>query len=67
MSAEIEVHKASDQFYAAMNRLLNGDADSMESIWSRNSSVTILQPIGGRTVGWLGQCSRIISGCGPDR
>jgi ketosteroid isomerase-like protein len=52
MSAENEVHKASDQFYAAMNRLLNGDADSMESIWSHNSSVTILQPIGGRTVGW---------------
>jgi ketosteroid isomerase-like protein len=52
MSAEIEVHKASDQFYAALNRLFNGNADSMEGIWSHNSSVTALHPIGGRLVGW---------------
>ncbi len=51
MSAEIEVHKASDQFYAALNRLFNGNADSMEGIWSHNSSVTALHPIGGRLVG----------------
>ena len=52
MSAESEIHKASDQFYAAFNRLLNGNADSMEGVWSHDSSVTALHPIGGRTVGW---------------
>lgn len=52
MPTENEVHKASEQFYAALNRLFNGNADSMEDIWSHDSSTTILQPIGGRTVGW---------------
>ena len=52
MSAENEVRKASDQFYAALNRLFNGNADSMEAVWSHDSNVTALHPIGGRTVGW---------------
>ena len=52
MSAENEVLKASDQFYAALNRLFNGNADFMEDIWSHNSSVTALHAIGGRVVGW---------------
>jgi ketosteroid isomerase-like protein len=52
MSAENEVRNASDQFYAALNRLFNGNADSMEGIWSHDSNVTVLHPIGGRTVGW---------------
>jgi ketosteroid isomerase-like protein len=52
MSTEKEVHKASEQFYAALNRLFNGNADSMEGIWSHDPSTTVLHPIGGRTVGW---------------
>jgi ketosteroid isomerase-like protein len=52
MSAENEVHKASDQFYAALNRLFTGNADLMEGIWSHNPGVTVLHPIGGRSVGW---------------
>jgi ketosteroid isomerase-like protein len=52
MSIEDEVGKASDQFYAALNRLFNGNADSMEDIWSHDSTVTALHPIGDRTVGW---------------
>ena len=52
MSTEDEVRKASEQFYAALNRLFNGNADSMEGIWSHDSSITVLQPIGGRTTGW---------------
>ena len=52
MSTEIEVQKASDQFYAALNRMANGNADSMEDIWSHDAIVTALHPIGGRTVGW---------------
>jgi ketosteroid isomerase-like protein len=52
MSAENAVHKASDQFYAALNRLFSGDADLMEDIWSHSASVTALHAIGGRSVGW---------------
>jgi hypothetical protein len=52
MSAENEIHKASDQFYAALNRLFNGNADFMDGIWSHSSSVTALHAIGGRSVGW---------------
>ena len=52
MSTENEVHKASDQFYAALNRMANGDADLMEDIWSHDATVTALHPIGERTVGW---------------
>ncbi len=52
MSTEKEVQKASEQFYAALNRMANGDADPMEDIWSHDAIVTALHPIGGRTVGW---------------
>jgi len=52
MSTENEVRKASEQFYAALNRMLNGDAGSLASIWSHASGVTTMHPIGGRQVGW---------------
>jgi ketosteroid isomerase-like protein len=32
--------------------MANGDADSMEDIWSHDSTVTALHPVGERTVGW---------------
>lgn len=47
-----EVRKASEQFYAALNRLLNGDAGPMADIWSHSAAVTTMHPIGGREVGW---------------
>jgi ketosteroid isomerase-like protein len=52
MSTENEVHKASERFYAALNRMANGDASSMDDIWSHSATVTAMHPIGGRTVGW---------------
>lgn len=52
MSAEMEIHKASEQFYAALNRMLRGDADSLSAIWSHGAAVTTMHPIGGRQVGW---------------
>ena len=52
MSAEDEVRKASAQFYAALNRMLNGDPQPLSDIWSRDPAVTIMHPIGGRQVGW---------------
>jgi ketosteroid isomerase-like protein len=52
MSTENEVRQASEQFYAALNRMANGDASSMPDIWSHSATVTTMHPIGGREVGW---------------
>jgi ketosteroid isomerase-like protein len=52
MSTEIEVRKASEKFYAAVNRMTNGDAGSLADIWSHSEAVTAMHPIGGRQVGW---------------
>jgi ketosteroid isomerase-like protein len=52
MSTEDQVRKASEQFYAALNRMANGDASSMADIWSHSATVTTMHPIGGREVGW---------------
>ncbi len=52
MSTEDEVRKASERFYAALNRMLNGDASPLADIWSHSAAVTTMHPIGGREVGW---------------
>ena len=52
MSAEDEVRKASQQFYAALNRMASGDSGAMAGIWSHSATVTTMHPIGGREVGW---------------
>jgi ketosteroid isomerase-like protein len=52
MSTEDEVRQASDRFYAALNRMGNGDAGPMMEVWSHSSDVTTMHPIGGREVGW---------------
>jgi ketosteroid isomerase-like protein len=52
MSSEDEVRNASKQFYAALNRMANGDASSLAASWSHGPTVTVMHPIGGRQVGW---------------
>lgn len=52
MSMADEVRKASKQFYAALNSMINGDAAPMTDIWSHSAAVTSMHPIGGRQVGW---------------
>jgi ketosteroid isomerase-like protein len=52
MSAEDEVRKASEKFYAGLTRMLNGDAAALVEIWSHSDTVTIMRPVGGRDVGW---------------
>lgn len=52
MTTEDEVRAASKDFYAALNRMLNGDAGSLGDIWSHSATVTTMHPIGGREVGW---------------
>jgi hypothetical protein len=52
MSPEGEVRSASQRFYSALNRMLDGDAGPLAEIWSHDATVTIMHPIGGREVGW---------------
>ena len=52
MSTENDVRKASERFYAAVNRVLNGDAGPMADIWLHSAAVTTMHPIGGRDIGW---------------
>jgi ketosteroid isomerase-like protein len=52
VSDEAEVREASKQFYAALNRMANGDAGPLADIWSHGAAVTTMHPIGGRQVGW---------------
>jgi len=68
MSTEDEVRKAAEQFYAALNRMANGDAGPLADIWSHSAAVTTMHPIGGREVGWdnvresFAQVARLASG-----
>ena len=52
MSADDDIRKASEQFYAGLNRMGNGEAGALAGIWSHGAAVTALHPIGGRQVGW---------------
>jgi ketosteroid isomerase-like protein len=52
MAVEDEVRQASEQFYAALNREINGDPGPMEEIWSHGSDVATMHPLGGRELGW---------------
>ena len=52
MSTETEVRKVSEQFYKALNRMVNGDAGPLADIWSHSTAVTTMHPRGGREIGW---------------
>jgi ketosteroid isomerase-like protein len=54
MATEDDVRQASDRFYAALTRMLNGDAGPMvdTDVWSHSSDVTTMHPIGEREAGW---------------
>ena len=52
MAADEEVQQASDQFYAAIESMLNGDAGAMGDIWSHEDDVSTMHPLGGRELGW---------------
>ena len=51
MSVE-DVRQASDRFYAALNRGINGDTSEMFEICSHAADVTTMHPLGGRQTGW---------------
>jgi ketosteroid isomerase-like protein len=52
MAVEDEIRQASEQFYAALNRTINGDPGPMMEVWSHGPDVTAMHPLGGRETGW---------------
>ena len=52
MTTKREIRKVSMQFYAALKRMLNGDARALSDVWSHRPFVTAMHPLGGRQVGW---------------
>ena len=52
MAVEDELRQASEQFYAALNREINGDPGPMLEVWSHGSDVSTMHPLGGINVGW---------------
>ena len=52
MSTEDDARAATEQFYAALNQMANGDASGMAQIWEHSADVTVQHPIGGQSVGW---------------
>ena len=49
---ELEVRRASDLFYEALNRLLRGDPAPMLTVWAHGPDVISMHPFGGREMGW---------------
>lgn len=53
MSTTDEVREASKRFYTGLNRMTNGENNTLEDAWSHNASVTAIAPYW-RTGSWLG-------------
>jgi len=68
MSAENEVRAASSKFYAALNRMANGEAGPMANVWVTGPQASAHHPIGGRdltyetVVASFGKVAEIASG-----
>jgi ketosteroid isomerase-like protein len=52
MALEDEIRQASEQFYASLNRLINGDPGPMMEVCSHGSDVTTMNPRGRINLGW---------------
>lgn len=52
MSTEQTIRDFVDRFYAAMNQVLNGRGEPMESLWSHGPEATVMHPDGAREMGW---------------
>ncbi len=51
MAVQDDIRQASDRFYAALNRLINGDAAPILATISQGPDVSMMHPLGGRQVG----------------
>lgn len=49
---EQAVRQATDEFYAALNTMFEGNVEPMKAVWSHADDVTYMGPDGKFTVGW---------------
>ncbi|HOG47128.1 MAG TPA: nuclear transport factor 2 family protein [Anaerolineae bacterium] len=49
---EVEVRKATERFFEALNRMLAGDVAPMAMVWAHGPDVMQLGPFGRRRLGW---------------
>ena len=49
---EQAVRQATDEFYAALNAMFEGNVEPMKAVWSHAEDVTYMGPDGKFTVGW---------------
>jgi len=49
---EQAVRQATDEFYAALNAMFEGNVEPMKSVWSHADDVTYMGPDGKFTIGW---------------
>jgi ketosteroid isomerase-like protein len=47
-----DVQSAADRFYAALNDLLQGDAEPILACWSHADDVSYMGPFGDQRIGW---------------
>jgi ketosteroid isomerase-like protein len=52
MTLEDEIRQASEQYYAALNRVLNSDPGQMMEVCSHGSDVATMNPRGRINLGW---------------
>jgi ketosteroid isomerase-like protein len=52
MSTEQTVREFVERFYAAIERMLNGDPAPMLALWPHGPEATVMHPDGGRQMGW---------------
>jgi ketosteroid isomerase-like protein len=52
MTLENEIRQVSEQFYAALNRVVNSDPGPMMDVWSHDSDVSTMTPRGHVNLGW---------------
>jgi pimeloyl-ACP methyl ester carboxylesterase len=61
MAAEDEVRQASDRFHAALDSTMDGDPAPMADVWSHDSGVSTMHPLGGREHGAVRRLLLVLS------
>ncbi len=52
VAVDDEIQQTAEQFYAALNQMVSGDASALADVWSHGPDVTTMHPLGGREAGW---------------
>lgn len=52
MTVEDDVRAASQRFYEALNKTVNGDAKAMDEVWEHGDGTSAMHPMGTCETGW---------------